>query len=106
MFEPGLTGLSCEIAAEAELGPDVTLGDHCTVGPGAVVRDSALHDGVTVGEGAEVVGSIVGAGRPDRRPVHGVERRTVIGEGTAVRDPDGASRRADGCPPTAGRERH
>ena len=62
MFQPGLTGLSCEIAAEAELGPDVTLGDRCTVGPGAVVRDSALHDGVTVGEGAEVVGSIVGSG--------------------------------------------
>lgn len=62
VFEPGLTGLSCEIAAEAELGPDVTLGDRCTVGPGAVVRDSALHDGVTVGEGAEVVGSIVGSG--------------------------------------------
>lgn len=62
VFQPGLTGLSCEIAAEAELGPDVTLGDRCTVGPGAVVRDSALHDGVTVGEGAEVVGSIVGSG--------------------------------------------
>ena len=77
VFEPGLTGPSCEIAAEAELGPDVTLGDRCTVGPGAVVRDSALHDGVTVGEGAEVVGSIVGSGVevPAGRARRGRDRR-------------------------------
>jgi len=62
VFEPVLTGSACEIAAEAELGPDVTLGDRSTVGPGAVVRDSALHDGVSVAEGAVVVHSIVGPG--------------------------------------------
>ena len=62
VFDPVLTGSSCEIGAEAELGPDVTLGDRCTIGPGAIVRDSALHDGVAVAEGAAVVGSIVGPG--------------------------------------------
>ncbi len=62
VFDPVLTGSSCEIGAEAEIGPDVTLGDRGTIGPGAVVRDASLHDGVTVGEGAAVVGSIIGAG--------------------------------------------
>ena len=61
VFDPLLTGSSCRIEAEAEVGPDVTLGDRCTVGAGAIVRDSALHDGVSIGEGAAVVGSIVGA---------------------------------------------
>ena len=62
IFDPVLAGGSCEIAAEAELGPDVTLAEGCTVGPGAVVRDAALHEGATVGEGAIVVHAIVGAG--------------------------------------------
>jgi mannose-1-phosphate guanylyltransferase len=60
--DPVLTGSSCEIAAGAEVGPDVTLGDGCTIGRGAVLRDCALHDGVTVAEDALVVHSIVGAG--------------------------------------------
>jgi mannose-1-phosphate guanylyltransferase len=62
VFEPVLAGESCRIAAEAELGPDTTLGARCAIAAGAVVRDSALHDGVTVAEGATVVASIVGAG--------------------------------------------
>ena len=62
VFDPVLTGSSCRIAAEAEVGPDVTLGDRCSVASGAIVRDSALHDEVTVGEGAAVIGSIVSAG--------------------------------------------
>lgn len=62
VFEPVLTGSSCEIAAEAEVGPDVTLGEGCTVGPGAVVRDAALLDGASVAEGAVVVHAIVGPG--------------------------------------------
>ena len=61
VFDPLLTGSSCRIEAQAEIGPDVTLGDRCTIGAGAIVRDSALHDGASVGEGAAVVGSIVGA---------------------------------------------
>ena len=61
VFSPLLTGASGRIDAEAEVGPDVTLGDRCTIGAGAIVRDSALHDGASVGEGAAVVGSIVGA---------------------------------------------
>jgi mannose-1-phosphate guanylyltransferase len=70
VFDPVMTGSACEVGAEAEIGPDVTLGDRSTIGPGAVVRDAALHDDVTVGEGAAVVGSIVGAGvtvAPGRR---------------------------------------
>ena len=62
VFDPVLTGSSCEVAAEAELGPDSTVGDRARIGPGAVVRDSALHEGVAVQEGAVVVGSIIGAG--------------------------------------------
>jgi NDP-sugar pyrophosphorylase family protein len=62
VFDPVLTGSSCRIGAETEFGPDVTLGDRCTIGEGAVVRDSSLHDGVTVADGAAVVGSIVGSG--------------------------------------------
>ena len=62
VFDPVLTGSSCEIGPEAELGPDVTLADRVTIAPGAVVRGSSLHDSVTVGEGAEIVDSIVGSG--------------------------------------------
>jgi mannose-1-phosphate guanylyltransferase len=61
VFDPLLAGSSCRIEAQAEIGPDVTVGDRCTIGAGAIVRDSALHDGASVGEGAAVVSSIVGA---------------------------------------------
>ncbi len=62
VFDPVLTGSSCEIAAEAEVGPDVTLGERCTIGPGAVVRNASLHDGATIAESAVVVHAIVGPG--------------------------------------------
>jgi len=62
VFDPVLVGESCRIEAQAELGPDVTVGDRCAIAGGAVVRDSALHEGATVAEGATVVGSIVGSG--------------------------------------------
>jgi mannose-1-phosphate guanylyltransferase len=62
VFEPVLAGSSCEVAADAEIGPDVTLGDGCAIGAGAIVRDASLHDGVRVAEGAVVVHAIVGPG--------------------------------------------
>ena len=49
--------------AEAEVGPDVTLGDGCTIGAGAVVRGtSRCTTAHPSGEGAAVVHSIVGPG--------------------------------------------
>jgi mannose-1-phosphate guanylyltransferase len=80
---PVLAGASCELAAGAEIGPDVTLGDGCRVARAAVVRDAALHDRVVVEEGAFVADSIVAA---DARLGAGcrLEGGTIVGDGAAV----------------------
>ena len=57
---------------EGRLGPDVVLGRSCKVGR-AVVRNTALLDGVSIDDKAEVLGSIIGAG-------------VAVGEGAQVRD--------------------
>jgi mannose-1-phosphate guanylyltransferase len=46
---------------EGRLGPDVVLGRSCKVGR-AVIRNTALLDGVSIDDKAEVLGSIIGAG--------------------------------------------
>jgi NDP-sugar pyrophosphorylase family protein len=57
---------------EGRIGPDVVLGRSCKVGR-AVVHNTALLDGVSVDDKAEVLGSIIGQG-------------ASVGEGAQVRN--------------------
>ncbi|MGH2976342.1 MAG: sugar phosphate nucleotidyltransferase [Solirubrobacterales bacterium] len=60
---PGmLIGAGAAVSPAAKLGPRVVLGDGCSIGRGAEVRESVLLDGCTVGEGARIIGSILSAG--------------------------------------------
>jgi glucose-1-phosphate thymidylyltransferase len=68
--EPGISGAGIvppvvaagdpRIEANAELGPYVSCGRGCVLRRGALVVESVLLDSVTVEEGAEVRGSIIG----------------------------------------------
>ena len=71
----------------AQVGPDVTLGDGCTIGAGAVVRDSSSTTAWRSGRARSSSDSIVG---PSARIAAGarLEGETIVGEGTAV--PPGA----------------
>jgi mannose-1-phosphate guanylyltransferase len=54
--------LGVQIDPTAEVGPNVVLGQGCSVGAGAILRDSVLWDGVMISEGAVVEGAIVASG--------------------------------------------
>jgi NDP-sugar pyrophosphorylase family protein len=56
---PVYVGENVRIAPGSHVGPYAVLGDGCSIGANAVVRDSVLWDAVVVGEGAVVEGSIV-----------------------------------------------
>jgi mannose-1-phosphate guanylyltransferase len=93
---PVLLGSRCEVSPGATVGPDATVGDECRIGPGVTVRNSSLHAGVDVGEGAVIVDSIVGAGArvgADAR----LEAQTIVGE--AVEVPCGTHLTAGRVPP-------
>jgi len=75
-------GPNCTIYPDAALGANVTLGEGCEVGSGAVLEEAILLPGVRVGPHARVKRSVLGA---ETRVGHhaGVER-TVLGRGTLV----------------------
>jgi len=74
--EPVAVGAACRIAP-CRLGPNVSIGDGCTVGQGAEVRDAVLMTGAAVGAGARVDTAVVGLG-------------ASVGAGAEVMgDPDG-----------------
>ncbi|GAC1408982.1 MAG: NDP-sugar synthase [Actinomycetota bacterium] len=52
----------CMIAADAKVGPKVSLGPKTTIEDGAFVTESVLLDGARVERGAHVEGSILGPG--------------------------------------------
>lgn len=56
---PAMIGQGTHIAAGAQVGPYVVLGDDCTIDEGAVVVDSILWDNVHVGRDARVDGAIL-----------------------------------------------
>jgi mannose-1-phosphate guanylyltransferase len=68
-----LIGEGAEIAADAEVGERVVVGPGVRLGAGASVDRSVLHTGVSVGEGADVVGTLAGP-------------RAEVGRGASVRD--------------------
>ncbi len=55
-------GKNCKIAKESQVGPHVVLGDECRIRSGAVVENSVLWKGVTIGPNAKVQNSIIGNG--------------------------------------------
>jgi mannose-1-phosphate guanylyltransferase len=64
---PGAAGESlvlpgAAVAEDAALSGGTTIGQDCTVGPGAVVEGSVVLPGASIGAGATVRGSIIGAG--------------------------------------------
>eukprot|EP01013_Petalomonas_cantuscygni_P020121 TRINITY_DN3830_c0_g1_i1.p1 TRINITY_DN3830_c0_g1~~TRINITY_DN3830_c0_g1_i1.p1 ORF type:complete len:443 (-),score=102.81 TRINITY_DN3830_c0_g1_i1:327-1655(-) len=76
---------SATIAPGAVVGPDVAIGAGVRIGPCARVMNSVLLDKSTVGAGAYVSSSVLGAGVNVGRWAR-VEHRSVVGEGVAVRE--------------------
>jgi mannose-1-phosphate guanylyltransferase len=58
-ISPVFIGAGVRIASGASVGPYVVLGDGCSIGADATVRNSVLWDAVTVEDGAVVDGAIV-----------------------------------------------
>jgi mannose-1-phosphate guanylyltransferase len=81
--QPVLIGARCEIALDAEVGPDVTLGGECRIGARVAVRSSSLHDGVAVEEDAVVRNSIVGAGALVGAGAR-LDGETIVGAGAVI----------------------
>ncbi len=80
---PVFIGNDVRIAAGARVGPYAVLGDGCSIGAEAVVRDSILWNDVTVAAGATIDGSIVASGA--RIGAHAVVRPgSVIGHGVTI----------------------
>ncbi len=80
---PVFIGNRVRIAPDARVGPYVVLGDGCTIGAGASIRNSVLWDDVAVEDGARIDGSIIAS----RTTVgaHAVVRTgSVIGHGGDV----------------------
>jgi NDP-sugar pyrophosphorylase family protein len=56
---PVFFGTGVDISVDALVGPNVVVGDGCSIGAGARVRDSVLWDHVIVEDGANVEGAII-----------------------------------------------
>ncbi|MGE5588815.1 MAG: sugar phosphate nucleotidyltransferase [Clostridia bacterium] len=59
---PVVMGHRVSIQARAEVGPRVVLGNGCSVGEGAQVSESVLHENVQVGKGARIRRCVLAAG--------------------------------------------
>jgi mannose-1-phosphate guanylyltransferase len=82
---PFYAGPDCQVAREAELGPDAVLVSRVSVHPGARVRDSVVWAGSEIGTGAHVEGALLGPGvRVGRNAV--VAGGAVLGEDTVISD--------------------
>jgi len=101
-LEPGLTGAGCsalqghpgvvppvhcasDVVADpsAVIGPNVVLGRGCSIGAGAVVRESVLWDRVSVGAGAVIEEAIVAGGVTIGPDAH-IARGSVIGHDVTI----------------------
>lgn len=71
------------ITSGARIGPQAVVGEHCSVGAGAVVDRSVLHGGVSVGADAVLRECIVGEGAIVGSEAR-LERGAVIGAGAEV----------------------
>ena len=83
LHSPVHADANVKVAAGAELGPNVVLGDGCSIGARAIVRNSVLWDGVVVEDGAIIEGAIVASGcriGSEARVLEG----SVIGHDTTI----------------------
>jgi NDP-sugar pyrophosphorylase family protein len=74
--------VGADVDLRAQLGRWVAVGAGTSIGPGAQVDDSVLHDGVRVGAGARIVGSVLAP-----RVVVGdgaIVESSVLGDGSSV----------------------
>jgi mannose-1-phosphate guanylyltransferase len=80
---PALVGSGAEIAAGAQVGSLVVLGDGARVGEGSIVERAVVLQGAEIGDGCVVRDCIVAAGARigDRTHVTG---RAVLGEGVTI----------------------
>ncbi|KMP11778.1 hypothetical protein UR09_02345 [Candidatus Nitromaritima sp. SCGC AAA799-A02] len=56
---PALVGRDCRIARDVQIGPYTVIDPGCTVKSGAVIENSVLWGGVTVGAGASIKHSVI-----------------------------------------------
>jgi sugar O-acyltransferase (sialic acid O-acetyltransferase NeuD family) len=91
-FGPGTV-----VAAGARLTTNITVGQHCYIGPNATIgHDAVLHDGATLYPGAVVSGNVtigraatVGAGASVKQGVHiGTVAFVALGAGVVRDVPD------------------
>lgn len=80
---PSFLGDGVELAASAEVGPYAVLGQRCTVGANACVRDSVLWDRVTVEAGARVADAILATDVTVGRSAV-LESGAVVGHGAVI----------------------
>jgi NDP-sugar pyrophosphorylase family protein len=71
------------VDASAKIGPNVVLGQGCSIGAGAVVRESVLWERVSVGADAVIEEAIVASGVTIGAAAH-VAKGSVIGHGVAI----------------------
>ena len=73
IIPPALVGHNCHIAENSKIGPHTVIGPNCKIKNGAVVENSILWEGGTIGVGSTVKGSVV------------TQNRT-IGDGKSIND--------------------
>jgi NDP-sugar pyrophosphorylase family protein len=71
------------VDASARVGPNVVLGQSCSIGADAVIRESVLWDRVSVGSGAVIEQAIL-ASRVTVGPKARVGAGSVIGHDVSV----------------------
>jgi mannose-1-phosphate guanylyltransferase len=83
LLAPTLLGRGCAIAAGARIGRHAVVGDRCRVADSAVVEEAVLHGSVELGAGALVRESIVGEGASIGADCR-IEGGSVIGAGAVI----------------------
>jgi mannose-1-phosphate guanylyltransferase len=76
-------GEACEVAAGARVGPLSVLGDLCRIGEGAVVERAVLFDRAEVERDAVIRDSVVGSGATIGAGSR-LEHATIVGDGVLV----------------------
>jgi NDP-sugar pyrophosphorylase family protein len=80
---PVHAGADVVVEASAVVGPNVVLGRSCSIGAGAIVRESVFWDRVSVGAGARIDEAIVASGATIGPKVR-IGRGSVIGHDVTV----------------------
>jgi mannose-1-phosphate guanylyltransferase len=80
---PVHAGADVAVEASAVVGPNVVLGRCCSIGAGAIVRESVFWDRVSVGAGARIEEAIVASGATIG-PKARIGRGSVIGHDVTI----------------------